>query len=203
MFFLIRVFPNINITLIILLSGSIAGGYYLVKYDKGDSIKQQMQQINKDKDTTREKINNLKLALKALQETDVVVNQMGMEINNFLKFIPSRLTSAMMLNHLNNTAKSTGVSVESVTNHDFVKKEEFYEKLKVSVTIKGVFSQVLLFLSKLTGLTEVITVESFSMENIRRQDLSIQGLDEVKMRMDIYGYRYVSSIVDIELKANQ
>ena len=203
MFFLIRVFPNTNIAFAILLSGCIAGGYYLVKYDKGDSIKQQIQQINKDKDTTREKTNNLKLALKALRETDVVVNQMGMEINSFLKFIPSKLTSAMMLNHLNNTAKSTGVSVEGITNHDFVKKEEFYEKLKVSVTINGVFSQVLLFLSKLTGLTEVITVESFSMDSIRRQDISIRGLDEVKMRMDIYGYRYVSPIVDVELKTNQ
>ncbi len=203
MFVFIRSFAEINIGLVILLSGCIAGGYYFVKYDKGDSIRQQIQQINRDKDKTKETINNLNLELKALQETDVVVNQMGMEINSFLKFIPSKLTSAMMLNHLNNTAKSTGVSLEGITNYDFVQKEEFYEKLKVSVTIKGIFSQVLLFLSKLTGLTEVITVENFSMESTRQRSISIQGMDEVQVRMDIYGYRYVSPIVDVELKANQ
>ena len=198
MLIFIKSFAHTNILVVLLMSGAIAGVYYLVKYDKGDSIKAQIQQINKDKDKTREQINNLKLELKALQETVEVINQMGLEINKFLQFIPSRLTSAMILNHLNNTAKSTGVNVEDITNYDFVQREDFYEKLKVSVTIQGVFSQILLFLSKLTGLTEVITVESFSMQSVRRNTISIQGLDEVKMRMDIYGYRYVSPIIELD-----
>ena len=195
----IKSFADLSIFFVILISGAIAGWYRFLKYDKGDSIKAQIQQINVDKDKTRTQIENLKLELKALQETDALVNQMGVEINSFLRFIPSKLTSVMILNHLNNTAKSTGVNVENITNYDFVRKEEFYEKLKVSVTIKGIFSNVLLFLSKLTGLTEVITVESFAMQSVRgRVNVAIQGLDEVKVRMDIFGYRYVSPIVELE-----
>lgn len=195
----IKSFANLSIFFVILLSGAITGGYRFLKYDEGDSIKTQIQEINVNKDQTQAKIANLKLELKALQETDILVNKMGDEINNFLRFIPSRLTSAMILNHLNNTAKSTGVNVENITNYDFVRKEEFYEKLKVSVTIKGIFSNVLLFLSKLTGLTEMITVESFAMDSVRgRADVSVHGLEEVKVRMDIFGYRYASPVVDLE-----
>ena len=197
----IRSFANLSIFFVVLLSGAIAGGYRFLKYDTGDSIKTQIQKINVNKDKTKAQIANLSLELKALQETDLLVNKMGTEINNFLQIIPSELTSAMILNHLNNTAKTTGVNVENITNYDFIRKEEFYEKLKVGVTIRGVFSNVLLFLSKLTGLTEVITVENFTMENVRsRVDISVQVLDEVKVKMDIFGYRYISSVV--ELNAN-
>ena len=197
--FIIKSFLDLSYGLIILVSSFLAGGYFLIGYDKGDDITKQIQKINQDKDNTQAKITGLNEELKALQATDTMINQTSMEINKFLQFIPNKLTSAMVLNHLNNTAKAAGVNVENIKSYDApVEKKEFYEKVKVNLTIEGVFSQVLVFLSNLTNLTEVITVESFSMRKSNKNLRKIKGLSGVTVTMDIYGYRYTVPIVDIE-----
>ena len=119
------------------------------------------------------------------------MNLMGDEINKFLKFIPDKVTSSMILNHLNEKARLAGVVLENIVNHKVSETKEFYEKLKVSVTVRGPFTQILIFLSKLTSLTEIITVESFNMDNPSQE----KNQREVKIRMDIYGYRYITPII--------
>ena len=179
--------------LVAVMSFGFAGLYYMFKYDDGKSIRAEMQTLNINKEKVKAEIDNLKLEVSTLQETDKVMNQMGLEINQFLEFIPKELTSSKILNNLNNTARNSGVNIENIINsHSFV-REDFYEKIKVSLVIKGVFSQLLVFLSKLTSLRELITVESFTMESMARQNRRA-AFGELKMRMDMYSYRYIENL---------
>ncbi len=164
--------------------------YYVFKYDKGESVQSEINDLETQKQTAQQKVEELKGELNRLQDMDKAMNLMGDEINKFLKFIPDKVSSSMILNHLNEKARSSGVELENIVNHRVSEKKEFYEKLKVSVTVRGLFTQILIFLSKLTSLTEIITVESFTME-----ELAQKGRREVKMRMDIYGYRYITPII--------
>ena len=132
--------------------------------------------------------------LKQLQEMDKAIRLMGDEVNKFLQYIPNKLTSSMVLNHLNINAKSAGVDMQKIQNHSTVEDQEFYEKIKINVTVTGLFSQVLVFLSKLTGLTEIITIGSFNLREVK-QGRYVGGSNEIKMEMDIYGYRYTSPII--------
>lgn len=195
--FWLRVFSELSIGVVIILSGGFAGLYYVVKYDNGQTIKNETQELEKQKNAIQKKISSLNLELKQLQEMDKAMNLMGDEINKFLQFIPSKLTSSMVLEHLNENVRTSGVNLENIVTHDAVEKKEFYEKLKISITIRGLFTEVLVFLSKLTGLTEIITVEQFTLREAERSQNTdrIGGLDEVIMQMDIYGYRYVTPII--------
>ena len=190
----LKAVSQVNLGVVIILSGGIAGMYYLFKYDNGQSIKEETQGLEKQKAAVQEKIDVVDFELKQLQEMDKAIRLMGDEINKFLQFIPNKLTSSMVLNHLNIHAKAAGVDMQNIQNHSAIEDHEFYEKIKISVTVTGLFSQVLVFLSKLTGLTEIITVGRFNLSEIR-QSRFVSGLNEVKMEMDIYGYRYTSSII--------
>ena len=186
----------------ILISGTIAGVYYVWKYDNGQSIKDAIQGLEKEKTVVQEKIDVLDFELTQLQEMDKAMRLMGDEVNKFLQFIPNKLTSLMMLSHLNIHAKAAGVDMKNIVNHSTVETQEFYEKIKISVTVKGLFSQVLVFLSKLTGLTEIITVDSFTLEEAQKGKY-VGSSNEITMRMDIYGYRYTSPIISEDVDNQQ
>ena len=78
----------------------------------------------------QKKINDLKTNLNDLHEMDKAMNRMGSEVSRLLKFIPNKVTSSMILNHLNIQAKSSGVDLEDINNRGGSEIESFYEKLK-------------------------------------------------------------------------
>ncbi|MDE0119205.1 MAG: type 4a pilus biogenesis protein PilO [Bdellovibrionales bacterium] len=195
----LKILSQLNLGIVIIISGGIAGVYYLWKYDNGQAIKDETQSLEKQKAAVQEKIEVVDFELKQLQEMDKAIRLMGNEINKFLQFIPNKLTSSMILNHLNIHAKSAGVDMQNIQNHSTVEDHEFYEKIKISVTVTGLFSQVLVFLSKLTGLTEIITIGRFNLSEVRQRRY-VGGLNEIKMEMDIYGYRYTSPIISEKIE---
>ena len=191
----LRLLGQLSIGMVILISAGIAGFYWLFKYDNGKDIKESIAELEKNKVEVQEKLDSLALELKKLQELDKAMNLMTGEINKFLQFIPNKLTSSMILRHLTVQAKSAGVRLEDITHHSSSEKEEFYEKIKTNVKVKGMFTQILVFLSKMTSLTEIITVDSFDIKEQAVAGKIGTGLSEVEMSMDIYGYRYTSPIV--------
>ncbi len=191
---LLKTLSQLSLGIVIIISGGIAGVYYVWKYDNGQTIKDETQSLEKQKAAVQEKIDAVDFELKQLQEMDKAIRLMGDEVNKFLQYIPNKLTSSMVLNHLNINAKSAGVDMQKIQNHSTVEDQEFYEKIKINVTVTGLFSQVLVFLSKLTGLTEIITIGSFNLREVK-QGRYVGGSNEIKMEMDIYGYRYTSPII--------
>ena len=194
----IRTFADLSLVLIIVFSGCIAGVYWLVWYDKGTSISSQISSINNQKTKLSTEVKGLRGKLKNLKEIDVTVNEMGSEFEKFLQFIPNQLTSLKIMNHLNKSARDSGVDLQGIRSHRAtrLKKDEFYEKVKINVTVKGFFSQILSFLSKLTGLPEIITVETFVINQLGGSSRKRTGtLDEVQIKMDIFGYRYIDNVI--------
>jgi len=199
----LKTFSQLSIGILIILSGGFAGVYYLVRYDDGQAIADQIRSLDNQKKDVKKKIDSLNMELERLQEMDTAINLMGDEINKFLQYIPSEVTSSMILNNLTTNAKKAGVDLQGITNHRSIEQHDFYEKIKISVTVKGLFTQILVFLSKLTGLTEIVTVESFTLEKVKAGGKYIGSLSEVRMRMDIYGYRYISPIIEKDNKDNK
>ena len=191
----IKILAQLNLGIVIIISAGIASIYYVLKYDNGQSIKNQISGLDKKKEKAEKEIKGLKLELQGIQEMEKVMGVMGEKMNEFLKFIPDRLTSSMILNHLNVNARAAGVELRDITNHDVVVAEEFYEKIRINITVKGLFTQVLVFLSKLTNLTEIVTIESFNLKEFHHRK-AVEGINEVQMDMEIYGYRYIKPIVE-------
>ena len=192
----IRGFADMSVILLVIVSAAIAGIYRLVKYDNGSSIQSQTQSLYNNKNKLAKEVKSLQSKLENMRQVNNTINQMGSEFDKFLKFIPDKLTSATIMNHLNITAKDSGVDLQGMTSHQSSrrqKKDDFYETVRINVVVKGFFSQILSFLSRLTGLSEIITVESFVISHPSGSRKKIGSLGEVQINMDIFGYRYIDT----------
>lgn len=191
----LKIIADLQIVLVLLLNIMLMGGYYFLEYNDGSAIKSAIAQLEKDKVKVQEDISDLELKLQDVQKMDESMKTHAEEISQLIKYIPNELTSSQILKHLNHLTKASGIHLEDIKNYGTVKKEELYEKLRINMKIRGFFSQVLLFLSKVTELNIFVTVEEFTIEKDMRQEQSRQLLNELRVSMDIYGYRYLTETV--------
>lgn len=191
----LKIISDLQLGLALLLSGIIMGVFYFSKFDDGSSIQNQVTQLENDKTKIQQEIKSLAVKLRNVQKMDQSMKTQAAEIAQLIAYIPNELTSSRILKHLNHLTKVSGVHLEDIKNYGSVKKEELYEKLRINMKIRGFFSQLLLFLSKITELNIFVTVEEFTIEHDLRQKRSRQLLNELRINMDIYGYRYLPEII--------
>ena len=193
----LKIISDLQFGLTLLLSGVIMGVFYFWKFDDGSSINSQVTQLENDKTKIQQEIESLTVKLRNVRKMDQSMKTQAVEITQLLEYIPNELTSSRILKHLNHLTKMSGVHLEDIKNYGSVKKEKLYEKLRINMKIRGFFSQLLLFLSKITELNIFVTVEEFTIEHDLRQNRSqqLQLLNELRVNMDIYGYRYLPEII--------
>ncbi len=191
----LKIFSQWPLVMMILLSSGFTGFYWLFQYDNGSSIQKEIDNIKATNTKTQSEVKELELRLVTLQETDNAINEMGDEFNQFLALIPDKMNSSVILDYLTSISKITGVHLQTVQNTKVLEKKDFYEKFKVDIIIKGFYGQILMFLSKLTGLPEIVTVESFTMDHTSGRGQG-SSTGEVEMKMDVFGYRYVHATAE-------
>ena len=189
----LKFFADLGFGIVFLLGFVIMGGYYFWKYNDGSAIRLELENMETERKKIHSEIQTLQVKLQSVQEMDESLKKNSEEINLLFKYIPNTLKSSMILKHLNHLTKASGVHLEDIKNYGSVKKEKLYEKLRISMHIRGFFSQLLLFLSKITELNIFVTVEDFVIEHDAKKAQSLLNrLHELRMSMDIYGYRYLT-----------
>lgn len=187
----LKAFAEWPLPTIFVFGVGLAGGYWMLKYDNGSSIQKKIDQAATEKETLQAEVDELTSKLRNLQEADRTINEMGDQFDQFLKLIPNKMNSSLVMEYLNTISLATGVRVTSIQSHPTSERKDFYEKLKISVTLRGFYTEILSFLAKLTGLSEIVTVENFEMDHRGVASSGEASTGEVQMKMDIYGYRYL------------
>lgn len=180
-------FGELPISRVLIIAVVVAGLYYLVGYDDGQGFINAMSAAEQSKtDLTKEMIKiDQELGeinqLKSAQERD------GQRLTTLLGFIPEKLTKTELMRTLGNEAKSVGVSINQIRdNAGQGKKAEFYEEVGVDVDLAGNFAQLLLFLSNLTRLSQILSIETLELRTQGNSD----G-DSLTMAASIRAYRYL------------
>ena len=175
-----------NLAQILIISMFLSGIFYFTGYDKGDSQKAEISnvesQIQELGDTIQEKNKELK-NMKQFKES--VQSGGSKSVQHFLKYIPNTLTTAEIFTHLTKEAKVAGVDILDKRDEGISKSENFYEILKIRIKCTGTFSQITSFLSQLTNQDFILTTDDVSMTNSRESGRSVD------IGMNVYGYRYV------------
>lgn len=194
----IKVFSQLSIVVIIMFNIVIAGLYYVFKYDSGKSIEIEIHNIRKQQKKIQIKNKKLNKKINDFKSIHNLTNQLGEKINSIVNYIPNKITDATILKHLNTESKKAGVSIENIRNQGVIDASEadFYKKIKIHVTVKGGFSQVMIFLSALTGLPIMLIIENFTIKQVTQKVKSVHSFNqEIIMDMDMYGYKYTDSII--------
>jgi Tfp pilus assembly protein PilO len=171
----------------LMISAAMAGLYRLTFYDTGATLEAQIQGASQNLTSMRErtvKADKELVEIKVLQEAQ---EKDAERLNQLLAYIPEKLTKIQLLQTISNEAKTVGVSLNRLQDTATpANKNEFYEQIGVEVELGGNFAQFMLFLSNLTRLNQIVTLETLALKTTSGSESESMSMNAV-----IRGYRYV------------
>ena len=168
---------------IIVFGSFLCGIFYFTLYDKGDGLKTSMQGIKTNIEDTEKQVKKEQKALEDIKAFEKETLAQEEDIRYFLNFIPSSLTFTEVSTLLINEAKAAGINIEVKQDRQSRQNvDSEYQTLDIQLTVKGSFSQILLFLSKLTNQRRILVVNNINMRVDKDQLIGAS--------LDISAYRY-------------
>ena len=180
----------------VLISGIFLSGiFYFTIFDKGGTILENIEAAKKEIATLEQAS---KKQEKELQETLAFkksVEKNSHMVEKFLGYIPNKQSSIDVFTFLTKEAKESGVNIRSKRDEGVFDMDN-YDALKVKLSLSGSFSQILLFLSRLTAQKRIMIVEHI---DITLPDDSVR---KVQASMSIHAYRYKTQPAKEEQEAD-
>ena len=166
----------------------IAGFLYFFVFGTTSSSKKIVVLKNKKKELLK-KNKDADLLIEEAKSYKDSLNSLGNTINRVIKYIPKDMSSTKLMRKLTESAKESGVSIvgvsESQRRSNNKKKSELYEEVPVKIRLEGNFTQMMVFLSKLTELENIVTMNEFEISSNRALSEGV-----VAFAATFVGYRY-------------
>ena len=175
----------------LLFGFGIACIYYFIFFDSGSRI---VENINKHKDDIQKvktDLNIIKQKIERAQAFQKTSTELGQTLHSVLSYVPENTNYSDLMRIVSNEVKTSGArlvkmrGVEEGSNTSI----GFYQSVAVEVELQGSFVQHMLFLSNLTRVDQILTVERLAIES--KGELMDSEAPWSTMRVTIKGYRYV------------
>jgi len=185
---LLHSFIHLGFSQIIVFGGFFTGVYYFVSYDDGTSKKQAIEQSQTEMSKTSNTLKQKQIDLENLKEFEKKINNEKEVIKRFLDYIPNSLTYQDFSALLNSEARSSGVNIVEKKDRPIQKKDKSeYDILKIQFKVSGAFTQILVFLSRLTAQKRMLIVNDMEMKSSRDSQI-------IEAQISISAYRYVEPV---------
>ena len=172
---------------IITLGGFFTGIYYFTFFDDGSLLKKQTAEVHTQVQAADQKIKKQKDEITKLLNYKEAVEKEARAIQYFLSYIPNEYTAIDVFQFLTQEAKNAGINIEDKRDQG-IQDGKFYDALKVHVRVAGSFSQVLLFLSRLTAQKKILVVNDITLALSKEKDE-----EWINASLTVYAYRYKES----------
>ena len=183
---------SLNIIGIVFVSGILSAIYFFTNYDSGELWKTKTKEAQQKIIATEKKITQQKEELQKTVEFDNSVKVMGKELDYFLTYIPESLTTLHIFEDLTSVSKMSGVEIVSMSNSkQSGSTAKFYQSMAVNLSLKGTFSNFLIFLSQLTHLKKFITVQSVSLSPANDRKNQAVSTPIILAKINLVGFRYL------------
>lgn len=168
----------------------IAGMYFAFWYDNGEKLETQITSVKESIKVSEIELNRIQKAIEDAKKYQKISEELGEKMELVLKYIPEELRISDLMKMLSTEAKAVGANILSVKDVAGAKQRDFFEEIAVELKIEADFTQILLFLSYMTRVERIITLNHFSIDGNKkaagpneRQILSFIG--------NFSGYRYL------------
>jgi type IV pilus assembly protein PilO len=163
----------------------LAGVYYLMSADPEAvyrpqivSAQQQLQEAEKKLAETEERFQNK-------GKFQAELEQLSVDFRKALEYLPKEADVQDLVRKITKEARASDVEILDYKPGDSVAKD-FYDELPMDLQFKGTYSQLMVFLDRVTKIPRII--------NIRTIDIANPSFDGGTARMDmkgtLVGYRY-------------
>ena len=190
----------------IFVSGMLAAGYWFFFYDKNSDIIQATDSLKSEIVQTDKKIKKKEEEIQKAITFDSSVKQLGKELHLFYEYFPHKLTNRQLFQDLTRLSKNSGLEIISMTGSPRQKQTDLYETLVVKLVVEGEFAQFLSFLSKLTDLEKVVTVQNVNIRPVnKRNQMGDAKIQKIQAQINVRGFRYVqpATVQDENAKQNE
>ena len=199
---------NLSVIGMIFISGVLASGYWFFLYDRGTDIIQETDNI---KNQIIQKDKNIKKKKEEIEKAvifDNSVRLLGKELELFYEYFPYQLTNRQLFQDLTRLSKDSGLEIMSMKGLSRQKQTELYEALSVQLVVEGEFAQFLSFLSRLTDLDKVVTVQNVDIKPLASRDKGESRdvkVQKIQAQLNVLGFRYVqpATVQDENAKQNE
>ena len=178
---------------IIMLGSFFTGVFYFSLYDNGSNINQKIKETKTKIEEVSASLSKEQANLKNAIEFKEKAERDGDLVQSFLNYLPNQQTAIDIFGFITKEAKVAGIDIMSKRDNGVYEMKN-YDALKVNLRVKGSFSQVLFFLSRLTHQKRIMVIENI--------DINIPNTSskQIQASMNIYAYRYKVSSKEKEDK---
>jgi len=190
----------------IFISGVLASGYWFFLYDKGLDIIQETDDIKNQIIQTDKNIGKKKEEIEKAITFDSGVRLLGKELELFYEYFPYKLTNRQLFQDLTRLSKDSGLEIMSMKGSPRQQQTKLYETLNVQLMVEGEFAQFLGFLSKLTDLDKVVTVQNVNIKPVVKRQKARSGdakIQKIQAQINVLGFRYVRPVTVQDENAKQ
>ncbi len=194
-------FYNLTVGRALVIGLALGAAYYFFMYDDGSVLQKQIQVARQQIAQDQNKIASINKAIEDAKTFVKVKAALGAEMQTVLKAIPSELTSLEFMQTLSNQAKTLGLQINSIApNESFRSSSDrgkgdaaFFKPIVVSVQLIGTYNQVMEFMSALTALDKIVTVESLDMSAQQQGGLDQKSsVPVLNFNASLAAYRFLS-----------
>lgn len=196
---------DLNLIGIIFISGVFVAGYWFFFYDRSLDVVQATENLGNEIIQTSKKIRQKEAEIQKAVDFDSSVKQLGQELQLFYEYFPQQLTNRQLFQDLTRLSKNSGLEIMSMKGSSGQKQtKDLYETLSVQLIVEGEFSQFLSFLSKLTDLDKVVTVQNVNIKPVNKKNqLGDSKIQKIQAQINVRGFRYVQPVTVQDENAKQ
>ena len=168
--------------------------YFLVVYDSGQSKINQAKSAQRNVAELNQKLAGAQKDLNRSKEFKETLKLKDEQFLTFTSYIPEQLNISDMMKSISAEAKAAGVNIMSIKEGNTSKQNyQYTDPLSIEVVLEGGFPQHILFLSYLTRLDSIFTIEQMSFKGNLPGGKADPSQISVQFRATIVGYRYVAN----------
>lgn len=168
--------------------------YFLLVYDSGQSRINQAKAAQRRVAELNQKLAGAQKDLNRSKEFKETLKLKDEQFLTFTSYIPEQLNISDMMKSISAEAKAAGVNIMSIKEGRGTKQNyQYTDPISIEVVLEGGFPQHILFLSYLTRLDSIFTIESMSFKGKAPGSRADPSQISVQFQATIVGYRYVSN----------
>lgn len=185
---------NLSTGRALMLGFGLAAIYYFIAFDSGLLLSQSIAKHTEELQTIKNELGLAKQKIEKARIFEKTSAELGATLHSVLAYVPENNNQSDLMKIVSNEVKASGERLIKMRGMDEASESTFYQTVSVEVELQGSFVQHMLFLSYLTRVDQILTVDRLLIESLGEFMDAESPLST--MRVTIRGYKYLNKKVE-------
>ena len=171
------------------LFGALATGFYFIAlYNDGSALQRTLAETRAQIAQTEQQIKITKDALTNADRFEKEVKSAVEQFHKVYEIMPEKMSVAELTTISSDLAARAGLKLVRTEPKSIPERTDFYEASRLGLALEGSFSQVLMFLSYISKVSRLMTLEKVELVSLNGTDPELPILS---FSGTLVGYRYL------------